>query len=195
MPAFGQSALSRKSPDSSETPLVDRVWSPEVEVQFSPGQRKLVISALGEAEEHTSRYYCIPPYRWQQLRFDLLTRQDSEWEPLPELALARVQRLAKLSVLGREPFDFYRIQLNDPSILTAAERENLGDTLYHFLVYILTHEMVHLVRLSTIIGHEQESPVCLDSEEMRVQKVSRQILSHKGRQTFEPILDRFCLPF
>jgi hypothetical protein len=36
--------------------------------------------------------------------------------------------------------DFYRIQLNDPTILTAAERENLASNLYPFFVYILTQE-------------------------------------------------------
>lgn len=170
-----------------------RCW--EVEVQFSPGQRDLAINALGEAEDHISRYYCIPPHRWQHLRYDLLTRQDTEWEPLPDAALARVQQFAKSPSRGREPFDFYRIQLNDPSILSAAEREKLGDGFYHFLVYILTHEMVHLVRLSSIIGHDWESPVCADSEERRVQKVSHQILSYTGRHSFRPILERFCLPF
>ena len=163
-------------------------------MQFSREQRRMAIRALGEAEEHTSRYYCIPPHRWQQLRYDLLTRQDTEWEPLPEVVLARVQCIEKVCPRQNQPFDFYRIQLNDPSILSAAERENLGKKLYHFLVYILTHEMVHLVRLNTIIGHEKDTAPCLDSEETRVQKVSRQILSHKGFEVFRPILDRFCLP-
>ncbi len=163
-------------------------------MQFSQGQRKLAINALGEAEEYISRYYCIPPHRWQHLRYDLLTRQDIEWDPLPESALARVQQLAKTNSKGHGTYDFYRIQLNDPSILTAAVRENLGGALYHFLVYILTHEMVHLVRLSSIIGQESELTLSLDSEESRVHKVSRQILSHRGREVFQPILDRFCLP-
>ncbi len=163
-------------------------------MQFSPCQRRLAISALGEAEEHTSRYYCIPPHRWQQLQYDLLTQEDVEWEPLPESALAKVQHLAKVSLRSKEPFDFYRIQLNDPTILSAAERENLGDALYHFLVYILTHEMVHLVRLSTIIGHEGDHLICLDSEERRVQRVSHQILSRSARQKYQPILERFSIP-
>ncbi len=163
-------------------------------MQFSTGQRNLAIRALSEAEEHTSKYYCIPPFRWQQLKYDLLTCQDIEWEPLPDPVLARVQQFAKVGASGARPFDFYRIQLNDASILTAAARENLGDTLYHFLVYILTHEMVHLVRLSTIIGRDEESGICLDSEEKRVHRVSRQILSCLGLHAFAPILDRFCLP-
>ncbi len=166
-----------------------------MDVQFSSGQRNLAINALDEAEEHISRYYCIPPHRWQHLRYDLVTRQDTEWEPLPDEALARVQQIAKVPSKGKELFDFYRIQLNDPTILSAAERENLGDGFYHFLVYILTHEMVHLVRLSSIIGHDRATPFFCDSEERRVQKVSHQILSYTGRRSFQPILERFCLPF
>ncbi len=163
-------------------------------MQFSREQRKLAIHALGEAEEQISRYYCIPPHRWQQLRYDFLTRQDTEWEPLPAVILARVQRLEKISPRRSQPFDFYRIQLNDPSILTAVKRENLDDDLYHFLIYILTHEMVHLVRLSTIIGRERDHAICRDSEEDRVQKVSRQILSNRRYDAFQTILDRFCVP-
>jgi hypothetical protein len=163
-------------------------------VQFSREQRRMAIRALGEAEDHTSSYYCIPPHRWQQFRYDLLTRQDTEWEPLPEVVLARVQCIAKVHPRQSQAFDFYRIQLNDPSILSAAVRENLGKSLYHFLVYILTHEMVHLVRLTSILGHEKDIAPSLDSEETRVQKISRQILSHRGFEVFQPILDKFCLP-
>lgn len=162
-------------------------------MQFSRNQRELAISALGEAEEHTSRYYCIPPHQWQELRYDLLTRQDFEWEPLPESILARVQKMKKVSPRLRQPTDFYRIQLNDPGILLAAARENLGNSLYHFLVYILTHEMVHMVRLHKIIGEESEEPACTDSEEHRVQEVSRRILS-KREDAFRIILERFCNP-
>jgi hypothetical protein len=163
-------------------------------VRFSMEQRNLAIRALDEAEERTSRYYCIPPHQWQDLPYDLLTRQDTEWEPLPAAVLAQVQRLEKISPRRAGSFDFYRIQLNDPSILTAAERENLYAYFYHFLVYILTHEMVHLVRLGKIIGHERDLPVCPETEESRVHRISRQILSNVGYGAFHPILEKFCLP-
>jgi hypothetical protein len=163
-------------------------------VQFSTKQRDLAIRALDEAEERTSRYYCIPPYQWQDLPYDLLTRQDAEWEPLPAAVLAQVQRLEKLNPRRAASFDFYRIQLNDPSILTAATRENLAADLYQFLVYILTHELVHLVRLGKIIGHDRDLPGCVETEESRVHHISRQILSGVGYDAFHPILDKFCLP-
>jgi hypothetical protein len=163
-------------------------------VQFSTEQRDLAIRALDEAEDRTSRYYCIPPHQWQDLPYDLLTCQDEEWEPLPVAVLAQVRRLGNVHPRRAGSFDFYRIQLNDPSILTAAERENLAQNLYHFLVYILTHEMVHLVRLGKIIGHERDLPASMETEESRVHRVSRQILSNAGYDIFHPILDKFCLP-
>jgi hypothetical protein len=157
--------------------------------QFSTPQRSLVYRALDEAEERTSEYYCIPPFRWEQLRFDLLTRADHGWEPFPESMLARVRQLQRVN--RNISYDFYRIELNDRSILTAAERENIAGNLYPFFVYILTHEMVHMVRLSTILDNPSDSPLLHnETEEQRVQRIARKILT--GSLSYQPILDKFC---
>ncbi len=158
-------------------------------MQFSQVQRQLAIQAMDDAEERTARYYCIPPYRWQQMCYDLLTRQDQEWEALPDTVLARVQYLQRSGLGQGELRSFYRIQLNDPTILTAAQRENLSSNLYPFFVYIITHEMVHLVRLSTILNDPIELLPSEECEERRVQHISHQILT--GSTDFHPILERF----
>jgi hypothetical protein len=158
-------------------------------VTFSTPQRNQVFQALDEAEGRTSGYYCIPPFRWEQLRYDLLTQADHGWEPMPGPVLARVRRLQRIN--ARSPLDFYRIELSDRSILEAAERENLLKSLYPFFVYILTHEMVHMVRLSSILDDGPETlPPNEETEEHRVQGISRRILA--GCSDFEPILDKFC---
>jgi len=148
----------------------------------------MAFQALSEAEALTTEYYCIPPFRWQQLRYDLLTRSDQGWEPLPEDVFARTRCLQRVEC--RQPYDFYRIELNDPIILTAAERENLTHDLYLFLVFILTHEMVHLVRLSTILVNWESPAAADDFEEYRVQGISRRILTASPK--FNPVLERFC---
>jgi hypothetical protein len=158
---------------------------------FSAPQKDLVFKALNEAEAHTTGYYCIPPFRWEQLHYDMLTLEDHGWEPIPDPMLARVRLLEQTGI--RKPFNFYRIELNDPSILSAAARENLlrGSDLYPFLVYILTHEMVHLVRLSTILDHRTEAAdPCDEEEENRVRDVAYRILS--GRPSLMPVLEKFC---
>ncbi len=158
-------------------------------MHFSAPQRNLVFRALDEAEDRTAGYYCIPPFRWEKLRYDMLTQEDHGWEPLPDPMLARVRYLQRIHT--RRSFDFYRIELNDKSILAAAKRENLLRSLYPFLVYILTHEMVHMVRLSSILENLPHSiEPFAESEELRVQSISRRILT--GSSDFHPVLDRFC---
>jgi hypothetical protein len=160
---------------------------PQGAMKFSTPQRSLIYRALDEAEERTARYYRIPPFRWEQLHFDLLTQADNGWEPLPEPTLARVRCLQEIN--RNRAFDFYRIELNDRSILEAAHREELSANLYPFFVYILTHEMVHLVRLSSILGPEIQIH-CSETEEKRVQHISRGILENSLH--FQPVLDKFC---
>jgi len=157
-------------------------------MQFSPPQKSLIFQAVDEAEERTAGYYCIPPFRWELLRYDLLTQADHGWEPLPEPTLARVRCLKKVN--RTRAVDFYRIELNDHSILEAAHRENLTTNLYPFFVYILTHEMVHMVRLSSILDGSETLIPCDETEEKRVQRISRGIL--EGSIHYRPVLDKFC---
>jgi hypothetical protein len=157
-------------------------------MHFSNPQRSLVFQALNEAEGRIAGYYCIPPFRWEQLRYDLLTQEDHGWEPLPESMLARVRCLQPTNV--RKPFVFYRIELNDQNILAAAERERWTHDLYPFFVYILTHEMVHMVRLSNILDNSSSTVIPFDdAEESRVQGISRKILSESN---FKSVLEKFC---
>jgi hypothetical protein len=159
----------------------------EKTLRFTRPQRGLVFQASNEAEERIADYYCIPPFRWENLHYDLLTREDHGWEPLPDLMLARVRCLQRTNPV--KPFYFYRIELDDDSILSAAEREDLLNDrhLYPFLVYILTHEMVHMVRLE----HGPDTVAPTDAfEEERVQSISRRIL--EGSSHYLPVLDRFC---
>jgi hypothetical protein len=157
-------------------------------VPFSTPQRNMVIQAVDEAEARTGSYYCIPPFRWQQLRYELLMHGDNGWEPLPESVFARVQRVWQPRPAS--PLDFYRIELNDHSILSAAEREEIED-LYPFLVYILTHEMVHLVRFSSILPEGSYMMPFDVSEESRVQRISSQILARAPE--YDRVLRKFCI--
>jgi hypothetical protein len=157
-------------------------------LQFSAPQRGLIFQALHEAEARTTGYYCIPPFRWERLRFDLLTQADHGWEPIPDPMLARVRCLQRVN--QHRAFDFYRIELNDRSILEAAERENLTKNMYPFFVYILTHEMIHMIRLSSILNGPEIPATGNEPEEQRVQQISRRILADSRH--FQPILDRFC---
>jgi hypothetical protein len=160
-------------------------------VQFTPRERCLAFHALADAEARTSGYYCIPPFRWQKLHYDLLTRKDREWRPLPEGMLARTQRCELRTTRRPELSDFFRIELNDPGILTAAHRERLRNDIYPLLLYILTHEMVHLVRLSSILTDAEQLTLPRESEESRVSQIARSILMTATAPGLDAVLERF----
>jgi hypothetical protein len=89
-------------------------------------------------------------------------------------------------------FDFYRIQLNDPAILTTARQERLDRDLYPFLVYILMHEMVHLVRPSNKLAGAGDFPLSVEAEEDRVQRVAYRNLAIAPDQRLRPVPSKFC---
>ncbi len=164
---------------------------PRGSVQFTDKQRQLAYRALEDAEARTSGYYCIPPFRWQRLHYDLLTRTDREWRPLPEGMLARTQRCELHTRRRSGSPDFFRIELNDPGILLAARRERLRADLYPLLLYILTHEMVHLVRLSSILTDAEQLGLPRESEEARVSQIARIILLASQTPGLDMVLQRF----
>ncbi len=153
----------------------------------------MVRSAMHEAEEHTARYYCFPPHKWEKIPYDLLTLSDRGWSPLPHGILAELSHIKEWSRGRSAPFDFYRIQLNDPGILGMSLRENLQEHLYSFLVFILTHEMVHMVRLSSILEGVESHPHWIAAEEERVDRISRHILSAAEQRVFAPVLSKLAL--
>ncbi len=164
---------------------------PRGPVQFTHKQRHLAFRALEDAETRTSGYYCIPPFRWQKLHYDLLTRTDREWQPLPEGMLARTQRCQLHARRRSGPSDFFRIELHDPGILLAARRERLREDLYPLLLYILTHEMVHLVRLSAILTDAEQVGLPRESEEARVRQIARSILLASQTPGLDMVLRHF----
>jgi len=160
-------------------------------VQFNHRERHLAFRALEDAEARTSDYYCIPPFRWQKLHYDLLTRKDREWQPLPEGMLARTRRCQWHMPRRGGLSDFFRIELNDPGILVAARREKLREDLYPLLLYIVTHEMVHLVRLSSILTDAEQLALPRESEETRVSQIARSILATMPTPGMDSVLQRF----
>jgi hypothetical protein len=144
--------------------------------RFTTEQCRAVSSALTEAERLIGRYYCIPPRGWLRLPYDVLTQSDDGAHPLPEPVLAETRRVERLPGAGRAPYAFYRIQLNDESILAAADRACMASDLRPFLSYILTHEMVHLVRLEAILDGSTAALLPREVEEQRVERICHEVL-------------------
>ena len=116
------------------------------ERQFGPDDLRQVQQALALAEELTGRFYCIPGREWPRYPYDVRTRADGPGPDPP--AFADVIRVVTEPRRGNGPFypERFRIRLRDDTILAAVHDREDGVELAPLLLYVLTHELVHVIR-------------------------------------------------
>mgnify|MGYP006974901642 CR=1 FL=1 len=95
---------------------------------------------------------------WRRARYDILTLEGLEDEEISSHALALVAKYHgchRDRVLKSAFFDFYRICVQDHNILKALDT-CLDLSLLPLLLYIITHELVHVVRFSQFLAYRYE---------------------------------------
>ncbi|MBM4286161.1 MAG: hypothetical protein FJ128_13100 [Deltaproteobacteria bacterium] len=146
---------------------------------FRADHTGMLREALVIAEEMTSDYFKLTQAHWLRARFDVSTLAGLKQQEIAPDALAVVAkyhgRRAGRS-LSSATFDFYRICLQDHNILRLLT-ERRGLCLLSLLSYILTHELVHIVRFSQFAVSFEASAEERGREEQRVHALTRNILA------------------
>ncbi|MFW6080570.1 MAG: hypothetical protein ACOC7W_01565 [Desulfosalsimonas sp.] len=149
---------------------------------FSPEQIAVVSRAVATAEDLVSDYYKFSATQMRQLNYDVKTAADLGPHEIVADHFAQIVRYRAErtdSFLRTDTDDFYKICLQDHSIIKVADRFS-GTGLYPFLLYIICHELVHVVRFRSF---KQQFAVPDDqkkAEEIRVHRITHEILA--GRQ-------------
>jgi hypothetical protein len=146
---------------------------------FSPDEIKIINQAVTMAEELVSNFYKMSASQWLRPKYDVKTFADlsaSEIVHGPFAQIIRYEGQRKGSMLGSEAYDFYKICLQDPAILETMRR-NPELRLLPFALYIVIHELVHIVRFSKFLQnfHATDGEKLL--EEHRVHDITHQILN------------------
>jgi hypothetical protein len=157
---------------------------------FRTQHREPLREALVVAEEMTSDHYKLTSRHWLQARYDISTLADLRAEEISPHALAMVAKYGG-TLPGRElkssAFDFYRVCLQDHNILkTLASRDDLK--LFPFLCYILTHELVHIVRFSRYEARFETSAEDKRREEALVHRLTWKILAPLNSLELGPVI-------
>jgi len=145
---------------------------------FNPSQLRIVRQARARAAALVSEYYCVAPREWQQMPYEVKTLRALDRSEVTDAALAQTvcynfRREAGSLVL--EEGDLYRICLQDHRILDALGRAQLE--LGALLTYVLTHELVHVVRFGQRM-QRIDLPIELRAdEECKVERTTRTILA------------------
>lgn len=150
--------------------------------KFDAGHMSEVREAVALAEELTSEYFKYSTSQWRRSRYDIQTADRLQEDELTDDAFAQI-----IHYIGHPPssqlkssyFDFYKICLQDHVILDALDRDR-SLSLYPLVLYVVTHELIHIVRFSRFLQSFEAYPLDREQEEARVHQITRRILSARS---------------
>lgn len=157
---------------------------------FDEEQMEILSRAVSGAEELVSGYYRLSDSDWSSIRYDFVTIAGLVPSEITGDHLGQVLRYRARpndSVHEAESYDFYKICIQDSSILEVIEK-NHGLDLFAFLLYIAAHELVHVVRFSRFMQGFEASDSERLSEEKKVHEITRGILSKLNIHGMKDIL-------
>lgn len=158
--------------------------------QFNPDQILEVNKAVTLAEELVSNFYKMSPNEWLRPRYDVKTLADLDHEEIVDEPFAQIMRYQgkpKGSNLESGFYDFYKICIQDHNILKAIAN-NPRLSLTAFCVYIVSHELIHIVRFSKFLQNFDASKDEKMAEEKRVHTLTHEILSKVQLPGMEDVL-------
>jgi len=160
---------------------------------FQDKDFKTVCEALDIAEDKTGDFFKFSFGQWKKHRYDVKTQSLLTNNEITPYAFALLNKCSR-ALGGYEPTtrkrDFYFICLQDHQILTALSRDqNL--LLLPLLVYIFTHELVHIVRFCNFFERFEVSGESREKEERIVHSTTFDILNDLTLQRIDYILDAY----
>jgi hypothetical protein len=158
---------------------------------FNPDQLKIVNNAVAMSEELVSNHYKMSASQWLRPKYDVKTLAELNSNEIVEGPFAQVVRYVGKrhgSQLGSGTYDFYKICLQDHAILGALKQnDQLG--LLPFTIYIVAHELVHIVRFSKFLQSFDASAEEKLVEEARVHRETQRILGQTQLVGLKAVLD------
>jgi len=156
---------------------------------FSSEQLRIVNCARERAARLVSDYYRVAPREWLRMPYEVRTLRSLSSSEITDGALAQTvcyafKRQAGAVVLKEG--DLFRICLQDHRILRAARDLRLG--LGPLLTYVLTHELVHVVRFGQRLQSVDLAQELRSKEERKVETTTRTILATTGDSEIDRVL-------
>lgn len=146
---------------------------------FGQDDIAIVNSAAAMAEELVSNHYKMSASQWLKRRYDIRTLVDLDPGEIIDGPFAQIIRYEghhQNRSLGSSAYDFYKICLQDHTILAALSQ--FGQLqLFPFILYIVTHELIHIVRFTKFLQQFDAAPEDRLAEEKRVHATTHQVLA------------------
>jgi hypothetical protein len=153
----------------------------------------IVSDALGIAEEKTGDFYKFSQGQWKRHPYDVRTLPVLRSDEIISHAfalLSKCSRIANDFESRTSKRDFYFICLQDHQIIRALRRDK-ELRLLPLLVYVFTHELIHIVRFCNFYQRFDISGDRREKEEGIVHCTTFEILEDLPLQGIEYILDAY----
>jgi len=152
-----------------------------------------ISEALDVAEDKTGDFFKFSLGQWKRHHYDIKTQSDLKDQEIAPHAFALLNKYEG-TIDGREiemrKRDFYFICLQDYQIEKALEKDkNL--ILLPLLIYIFTHELVHIVRFCNFHQRFEISGLEREREEVVVHGITYQILKNLSLPKLDYTLESY----
>lgn len=156
---------------------------------FNSDELAIVDQASAVSEDVISNWFQLTISSWKKYRYDIRTLRNLESSEVVTEVFAQILRYSRPSPPdGMREGDFYRICIQDHNILRALRREPELELL-PLLVYVITHELVHIVRFYKFFQFFHADEEQRATEEIRVHKLTYEMLLDVSVPKMETIFD------
>jgi len=169
----------------------------QILLSFSRRELKAVARARAQAEALIGGFYVLAPREWERMHYEVCTLDQLTPDEITHAAFAEVRCYDLTRRSGPAHYDrrdLYRICLQDHRILRALElasaRRQLA--LEPFLLYVLTHELIHVVRFTQQMQQIDLEPELRWQEELSVEQTTRQVLAPVKCSTLRRVIEQFA---
>lgn len=148
---------------------------------FGAGELELLAAVQPICEELVGDHFRLSSFGPTQRCYEVVTLvgcSEAEREPMALAKLCRYDRRERVIGGSHRISRFYRVCLQDDNLLARVER---GLCLRALLLYVLTHELIHVVRFESFQVIYDAPAAARQREEARVDELARLVL--------EPLLD------
>ena len=158
---------------------------------FSTAQIAIVNNVVSMSEELVSNHFKMSASEWLRPKYDVKTLVDLAPEEIvdgPFAQIIRYEGQPKDTALGSGVFDYFKICLQDHAIKSVLDKMP-AIKLHPFCLYIITHELIHIVRFSKFLQNFDASPTEKLAEEKRVHENTHQILNRVQVTGLTPVFE------
>ena len=160
---------------------------------FEAEEIAILAQAIEASEELISDFYKISTSEWKRYRYDIQSLSDLGKEEVTDAAFAQIRRYLKRPgdrTRGSEPGDYFKICIQDHVIRRAVKRDR-GIGLFPLTAYIVTHELIHVVRFAKFLQRFDSTAAEQGAEEKRVHALTYNLLQKTRLQGLPEVLAAF----